>query len=211
MSSPAWEPGAASTAPARRRERLLGGGTCALLLDLDDFKKVNDSLGHRHGDRLLVEVATRIRAVLRPGERAIRLGRDEFVVFVGHGDAAEATATADRLLLALEAPVRVAETELTIGASLGIAMGHTQGDLDSLLGAADVAMYTAKKRGKGMAVTFEPYMQQAAQERLSVESDLRRAVCNHRPAPGLPADREPQDRCTGRGRGARALEGRRTR
>ncbi len=158
----------------------LGGGTCALLLlDLDDFKKVNDSLGHRHGDRLLIEVATRIRAVLRPGERAIRLGGDEFVVFVEHTSAAEATATADRLLLALEAPVRIAETELTIGASLGIAMGHTQGDLDSLLGAADVAMYTAKKRGKGMAVTFEPYMQQAAQERLSVESDLRRAVCNH--------------------------------
>ncbi|MBW3646167.1 MAG: EAL domain-containing protein [Actinobacteria bacterium] len=158
----------------------LGGGSCALLLlDLDDFKRVNDSLGHRHGDLLLFEIATRIRAVLRPGERAIRLGGDEFVVFLEPADAAEATATAKRLLLALEAPVRVAGTELTISASLGIAMGHTQGDLDSLLGAADVAMYMAKKRGKGMAVTFEPYMQQAAQDRLSLDSDLRRAVRNN--------------------------------
>lgn len=122
-----------------------------LLIDLDGFKQVNDSLGHPVGDEVLVEVARRIAGVLRPEDVGVRLGGDEFAVLTGSADgAAGAEALADALLGALEAPVAVDGLDVQVGASLGIAVQGRDGTgLDELLRAADQAMYAAKARGSG--------------------------------------------------------------
>ncbi len=155
-----------------------GRSSAVLMLDVDNFKLINDSLGHAAGDLLLVEVAGRIRSELRAGERAARLGGDEFVVFLHIADAVAAFAVAERLLVSLEAPVLIGETWLAVSASIGIAMSDSAEDVTNLLGAADFAMYVAKQRGKAGIAMFEPSMQQVAQDRLSLETDLRRAVRN---------------------------------
>ncbi|MFN2522552.1 MAG: EAL domain-containing protein [Mycobacteriales bacterium] len=149
-----------------------------LLLDLDDFKNVNDSLGHGTGDLLLMEVAERIRGVLRAGDTAARLGGDEFVLLACDADAAVAAALANRLLASLDVPIRAGETELVVSASLGIATSESGEQPDNMLGAADLAMYLAKQRGKGGIALFEPHMQETAKARLLLENDLRRAVRN---------------------------------
>jgi diguanylate cyclase (GGDEF)-like protein len=148
-----------------------------MLLDLDDFKIVNDSLGHHVGDQLLTEVATRVLAVLRPGDRSARLGGDEFVLLVRDADAELAQLIANRLLASFDEPFWAEGHELTVSASIGLALRDPEAPRN-LLGAADMAMYLAKRRGKGGIAVFEPRMQQAAQDRLGLENDLRRAVRN---------------------------------
>jgi len=146
-----------------------------LFCDLDGFKTVNDSLGHRTGDRLLVLVAERLAGRLRPGDTIARLGGDEFAVLLEElrepGDAARA---AQRLLDALEAPFELRGREFYVSASIGIAAGSE--DAESLLRDADLAMYRAKSRGKGRYAVYEPSMHTAIVERLELEVDLKRAL-----------------------------------
>ncbi len=160
-------------------QRLRGaGGPAVLIVDLDDFKTVNDSLGHSIGDRLLVAVADRLRTVLRPSDTIARLGGDEFaVVLEDVADSAAVTDVADRLVEALGAPFVLDGTVMRIHASTGIVIA-TGGDesADVLLSRADVAMYRAKARGKGCWELFEPDMQAAVQERHMLKLYLQRAL-----------------------------------
>jgi diguanylate cyclase (GGDEF)-like protein len=146
-----------------------------LFCDLDGFKTINDSLGHDEGDRLLVAVARRIAASLRPADTVARLGGDEFGVLLEElrqpGDAARA---ARRLLQTLESPFEVGGREVYLSASVGIAAGT--GKPETLMRNADLAMYRAKSRGKGRYAAFEPGMHTAIVERLELEVDLKRAI-----------------------------------
>jgi diguanylate cyclase (GGDEF)-like protein len=146
-----------------------------LFCDLDGFKTVNDSLGHRTGDRLLLLVAERLADCLRPADTIARLGGDEFAVLLEElrepGDAARA---AQRLLGALRAPFELRDREFYLSASIGIAAGA--GDAETLLRDADLAMYRAKARGKGRYAVYEPSMHTAIVERLELEVDMKRAL-----------------------------------
>ena len=124
-----------------------GEAMAVLLIDLDGFKQVNDSLGHAAGDRLLQEVARRISATLRPDDLAGRLGGDEFLVLLPGGDATTAESTAARIRSAVEAPVRLGDEVAGVGASVGYAVrppGSAR-SLDALTHEADVRMYAAKR------------------------------------------------------------------
>jgi diguanylate cyclase (GGDEF)-like protein/PAS domain S-box-containing protein len=152
--------------------------TGVLFVDLDDFKIVNDSLGHRLGDQLLVAVAQRLRACVRPGDTAARLGGDEFILLLedltGEQDA---TIVAERFLEHLQAPFVLGGQEVFVGASVGVAVSPSTGKLaDDLLREADVAMYVAKMKGKRAYVVFDPDMEARPRERLALETDLRRAL-----------------------------------
>ena len=143
----------AETALAARERH---GSIAALFLDLDDFKTVNDSLGHVAGDELLVAVAARIRAGLRSEDLAARLGGDEFgILLLDIDDLGYATGVAERLLETIQAPLSVVDTPVEVSASIGIAIDTpTMSAVDDLLGAADVAMYQAKALGKGRHHVF---------------------------------------------------------
>jgi len=147
-----------------------------LFIDLDDFKTVNDSLGHAAGDEVLVEVGTRLRRWLRPSDTAGRLGGDEFAVLLENTSSAEVEVLADRILKVLLAPVLVLGKEVVLSGSIGIALSDSGEDADELLRNADVAMYTAKAAGKGQFRIFEPEMHRAALRRFDLEADLRRAI-----------------------------------
>ncbi len=132
------------------------GTIAALFLDLDDFKTVNDSLGHAAGDELLATVAARIGDCLRSTDLGARLGGDEFgVLLYDIDDLAYAQSVAERLLVAIQGPTTIADTQVAVGASIGIALDTTaMSTVDDLLGDADVAMYQAKAMGKGRYHTF---------------------------------------------------------
>ncbi|MDQ3107645.1 MAG: EAL domain-containing protein, partial [Actinomycetota bacterium] len=149
-----------------------------LLLDIDGFKNVNDSLGHAFGDAFLVAVAERLRDLLRPSDTPCRLGGDEFAVLVEDlTDAIDATVVAERILDALRLPFVVDGKEVVTAASIGITIAEsTSRDADDLLRNADVAMYTAKSRGRNRSELFKPSMHQAMLDRLDLEVALRRAV-----------------------------------
>jgi diguanylate cyclase (GGDEF)-like protein/PAS domain S-box-containing protein len=140
---------------ADRLELALAGttrtGTCLalLLLDLDDFKRVNDSLGHQAGDALLVEVATRLRHAVRPGDTVARLGGDEFAVVLPDADEPRASQVAERLTQRIAAPTAVSGREIRISASIGVTVGQAGTTPQELLQQADEAMYAAKRQGKG--------------------------------------------------------------
>jgi diguanylate cyclase (GGDEF)-like protein/PAS domain S-box-containing protein len=153
------------------------GTVAVLLLDLDDFKTVNDSLGHAAGDELLSATAERIRATLRAGDTAARIGGDEFGMLVRSGSRDEVEAIAERLLTALREPIDLGQHRLTMAGSIGIVLadGH-RASADELLRSADVAMYMAKARGKGRAVVFEPSMHDAAVRRLRLKADLEHGL-----------------------------------
>jgi diguanylate cyclase (GGDEF)-like protein len=148
-----------------------------LLLDLDGFKLVNDSLGHLAGDRLLVEVASRVRATLRDVDVAARLGGDEFAVLLeGVSDSALVGAVADRLNAAIRTPLTLDDQQVVVGASIGIA--HSKSDYHSateVVRDADIAMYWAKSAGKGTYAVFDVAMHERALGRLRIEADLRHA------------------------------------
>jgi diguanylate cyclase len=132
------------------------GTIAALFLDLDDFKTVNDNLGHAAGDELLATVATRIGESLRSSDLGARLGGDEFgVLLFDIADVAYAQAVAERLLTAIQAPLTISDVPVAVGASIGIALDTAaMTGVDDLLGDADVAMYQAKAMGKGRHHTF---------------------------------------------------------
>src|SRR5581483_5294395 len=159
----------------RRPEQL-----AILFIDLDGFKNVNDSLGHAAGDTVLTIMAERVRACIRPSDTAARLGGDEFAILLEDikGEP-EAASVAERLLNALLVPFSVRNKELTIGASIGIALNRPGDTADELLRNADVAMYTAKEGGRGHHAIFEAGMHVAVVDRLELERDLFRAADNN--------------------------------
>jgi diguanylate cyclase (GGDEF)-like protein/PAS domain S-box-containing protein len=150
------------------------GVLAVLLIDLDGFKQVNDSLGHDAGDELLKVVAERFEAELRPSDTMARLGGDEFAVLIDGAHEAHATSVAGRLLSALAEPVWIAGRELSVGASIGVAL-HTGGEARSedLLRHADVAMYAAKESGRGRFELFHYDMARELGELLGLEHELR--------------------------------------
>jgi diguanylate cyclase (GGDEF)-like protein/PAS domain S-box-containing protein len=127
-----------------------------LFVDLDDFKLINDSLGHASGDELLVMIANRLRSCLRSADTAARLGGDEFAVLVeGVSDVDQAVAVAERIQLALGEPFSIGQLPVPLGASVGVALGSAQAtSADELLRNADIAMYAAKRSGKSRHVIF---------------------------------------------------------
>ena len=161
-----------------RRQETLGVTVAVLFLDLDDFKDVNDSLGHPAGDELLRVVGQRVQRCLRGGDTAARLGGDEFAVILEDlRDEAEADRTAVRLLETIARPIRLAEGEVRVSASLGVATPEHDADADAaeLLRRADLAMYAAKRGGKNRFERFAPAMREQLIERLEVVNDLRGA------------------------------------
>ncbi len=153
----------------------------ALFIDLDNFKAINDSLGHAAGDELLQSVAERLTAVVRETDAVGRLGGDEFVVIASElSFASGPELIAERLLEALDQPFKLAgaaQTALKLTASIGIAAGDRESP-DELLRDADVAMYEAKWSGRHCYVLFEAGMQTAVQSRMELEMDLRVALEN---------------------------------
>ncbi|MBT8215364.1 MAG: EAL domain-containing protein [Acidimicrobiia bacterium] len=150
-----------------------------LFLDLDDFKTVNDSLGHAAGDRLLVGVAQRIQAATRPGDTVARFGGDEFAVLLedlhGPDDAEDA---AERIVNTLAVPFRIRERDFTSHASIGVAIADAGSTPDQLLRDADTAMYAAKRRQKGTWQVFEIPMREEMTQRLELRADLAGAIEN---------------------------------
>jgi diguanylate cyclase (GGDEF)-like protein/PAS domain S-box-containing protein len=166
---------------AMERTRGFGHPLAVLFIDLDDFKTVNDSLGHGEGDRLLVGVAERLRAVLRGGDTVARMGGDEFAVLVEDATDADAPLeVAGRLLACLQAPFDHDGKELYVRASVGVASWDSSAaTAEDLIRNADMSMYTAKANGKNRVEVFEPGMHQAALARLALRGDLERAVERH--------------------------------
>ena len=162
---------------ALARARRGSGGIAVLFVDLDDFKVVNDSMGHAAGDRLLQEVAGRLRGCLREPDTIGRLGGDEFAILVEGVDLASVRVLAERVLATLAAPYPVVGGHVTVHASVGVAFDeHATGDDVQLLRNADIAMYAAKNRGKGTYEVFQPPMLRSVRDRNDVTAALRGAI-----------------------------------
>jgi diguanylate cyclase (GGDEF)-like protein/PAS domain S-box-containing protein len=161
---------------ARRSDEPLA----VLFLDLDHFKNVNDSLGHRIGDALLTQLAGRLRATVREQDTVARTGGDEFVLVLPQTDIAGAAHLATKLMALASAPFQVEQQELTVTPSMGIAMFPTDGDdFDALCKCADAAMYRAKRDGRNAYRFFTSEMQAQSARALQLENALRRAQERH--------------------------------
>jgi diguanylate cyclase (GGDEF)-like protein len=167
-------------AEALARRSLSGALSGTLCLDLDNFKLVNDTLGHPVGDTLLEAVAGRIESVVRQGDTAARLGGDEFAVLVPVAKNPEELAMlAQRLIEVIGEPYLIDGQTVTIGTTIGIAVSPGDGeDADRLLRNADLALYRAKAEGRGSFCFFEPEMDRCAQARRALETDLRNALAS---------------------------------
>ncbi|GIE93151.1 two-component system response regulator [Paractinoplanes rishiriensis] len=173
---------------ARFRERLGDAVTAGadadapvtvLLLDLDDFKLVNDNLGHSAGDELLTTIAERVRAQVRPDDVLARLGGDEFAILLHDLDPADASPLAERLLAAVREPIRLASRDITCSLSIGIASTVSSGErvgAEQLLGNADLAMYAAKRAGRNAYAIFDPTMTMSVLEEAQQRADLEHAL-----------------------------------
>lgn len=147
-----------------------------LFLDLDQFKSVNDTLGHPAGDRVLREAARRLRAVLREDDVLSRFGGDEFTVLVRDADERGLEAVAARIQATFDAPFLLDGREFFLSASIGIALGRTGAAPFDLIRDADVAMYDAKAQGPGMCAVFDEALRHRALERVTLGAELRRAI-----------------------------------
>ncbi len=147
-------------------------------IDLDGFKTINDSLGHASGDRLLIEVAQRLKQGIKPQDTLARVGGDEFVVIMDDiSGQDEVLQRADNMLATLMPPVELDQRSFFIGASIGIAMYPNDGeDSGLLMRNADIAMYRAKANGKNCFHFFTPSLERIAQHRLQMETELRKAI-----------------------------------
>jgi diguanylate cyclase (GGDEF)-like protein/PAS domain S-box-containing protein len=156
------------------------GAVSVLFSDLDDFKTVNDSLGHDAGDQLLVAVAERLRAVMRPEDTTARFGGDEFAILLEETSEDGARRAAERILESLRSPFEFHGRQVVMHASIGAAVtSDSQTEPDDLLRQADLAMYNAKTSGKGRFAFYEPQMHAAAVTRMELKADLERAIADH--------------------------------
>jgi len=151
-----------------------GSITAVLFIDLDDFKKINDTLGHETGDKLLVEAAARLRLGLRSGDTVGRLGGDEFIVLLGNlGKPSDASPVATQILERLKTPFQIDENELLLTASIGIAAHPDDGDeVGELLRKADAAMYQAKNRGRADYAFYTPQLNIEVRRRVTIEQHM---------------------------------------
>jgi diguanylate cyclase (GGDEF)-like protein len=148
-------------------------------IDLDRFKDINDTLGHPVGDAILKEAANRIRSAVHPGDEVARVGGDEFLVMLIGTDASEVDATARRILAMLSSPFMINLTYQSCGASVGYAIAPTDGStLEALFRNSDLALYEAKKRGRGQVVCFTTAIAQRYENRVALEHDLQFALSN---------------------------------
>ena len=154
-------------------------------VDIDDFKSINDTLGHDHGDRLLQQIAARLRSVVREGDTVARFGGDEFVLLLLNLSddmataAAQAEAIGKKILTTLRMPLQLDSVHYRCSGSIGLTLfGDKPVSVDELLKQADLAMYLAKERGKNTAVFFDPLLQTAMIERNAMEYDLKDAILN---------------------------------
>ncbi len=155
-----------------------GEHVAVLFLDLDNFKSINDSLGHEAGDQLLVTVARRLEECVRPEDTVARLGGDEFIILLQNArSVGDATLVAERIIEELQAPILLGGEEVFTTTSIGIASSSSyQEEPEDLVSNADAAMYQAKKWGKAHYEVFDPSMYLHALERLKLENELKRAV-----------------------------------
>ena len=150
-----------------------------MFLDLDNFKNVNDSLGHDAGDRLLQAAAQRLVKSTRPSDTVARLGGDEFAILLeGIGDSADVERIAATITRSFDEPLQLDGSDTYMAASIGIAFSQPGDDTEQLLRNADIAMYNAKAAGKARFVVFQPRMQEQLRERLRLEDDINRALEN---------------------------------
>lgn len=158
------------------RAKASGGCVAILYVDLDQFKQVNDSLGHNVGDELLVAVAARLSANARAADLLARVGGDEFIYLMDTPCAEDVTQVANRLIRALDQPFRIEEHELFLSATVGIALSPGDGEkVEDVMRNADTAMYRAKLLGRGNYLFYSPEMTRQARERIRMENLLRRA------------------------------------
>ncbi|MGI9024510.1 MAG: EAL domain-containing protein, partial [Burkholderiaceae bacterium] len=164
------------------RARQTNTGVAVLFLDLDHFKNINDTLGHRVGDLMLVEIAAILRHCVRAEDEVARIGGDEFMVVIGHArPKAIAHETAQRIIAALGTPIRVENQRLSVAASIGIAVYPDHGRApESLVRSADLAMYRAKENGKNRFEFFSAMLAQRSERRGAVKGALKLAL--HRDA-----------------------------
>ncbi|MBI5131411.1 MAG: EAL domain-containing protein [Rhodopseudomonas palustris] len=172
-------------------------------LDVDNFKDVNDTLGHSAGDEFLVEFAQRLREQIQPGDMLGRLGGDEFVIVMPGRDATEAGLVASRIANALTIPLRIGSRQVPMSASVGISLYPDNAtDIDTLIRQADTAMYQAKRAGRSTHRFFSQDMNSAAQERMAYSAALRNAIARD----ALELYYQPQIRtCDGAIHGVEAL------
>jgi diguanylate cyclase (GGDEF)-like protein len=164
---------------ARLRSRRTGSGIAVMFVDLDDFKAVNDGLGHAAGDTLLCAVSSRLNECLRPSDTIARLGGDEFAVLLdGVPDVAEVMNVAQRLLEVLQLPVEIGELSVTVPASIGIAIAEQGHAHNNLMRDADIALYRAKEQGKNRIAVFDESMGWEAYSRLRLRTQLESAIEN---------------------------------
>ncbi|WP_238190737.1 sensor domain-containing protein [Methylobacterium frigidaeris] len=170
--------GEALAVDAAHADATMGQSTAVLCIDLDDFKCINDTLGHPVGDHLLRVLAKRLQDSLRPGDTLARLGGDEFAVVASvAGAGAEATALADRLIETARQPVEIDGHRIEIGLSIGIALAPENADTaDELLRCGDLALYEAKRNGRGRHARFHSALEASARYRRLIETDLRGAI-----------------------------------
>ncbi len=162
----------ALTLTHRSRQRV-----AVMFLDLDNFKNVNDSLGHDAGDRLLQAAAQRLVKSTRPSDTVARLGGDEFAILLeGINDSADVERIAAMITRSFDEPLLLDGSDAHIAASIGIAFSQPGDDTEQLLRNADIAMYSAKAAGKARFVVFQPRMQEQLRERLRLEEDIDRAL-----------------------------------
>jgi diguanylate cyclase (GGDEF)-like protein len=149
---------------------------CVVLIDLDDFKTINDRLGHVLGDALLVIVGRRLQSCVRPDDTVARFGGDEFALLLRDVSAADATGVLERVGTALEQPVSVGGHDLLVQSSIGVADATPGADPTELLRRADLAMYAAKERGKGRHARYEPSLDHQAANDAQLGGELRLAL-----------------------------------